>query len=173
MGKALHKPIDFEAIETAARSSALEIAARVVESVLNADTTDYQGSTMACSCGGLATYHGRRLKNYVTLLGKMNLSRAYYYDPVCGHGFFPRDAQLGLLGGSCSPAMIRMIGSTAAEVSFTTAAELIEELSSIVVTAKRVERVAERLGEEISCDEQQDIEAEPPRSLSDFDPKSI
>ena len=163
MGHALGGvPLDFEAIETAARGTALAVAARVVEAALNQNTKDYRGGSIPCSCGGTGVYAGRREKQIVTVLGKMTVSRAYYYDEHCGQGCFPRDEQLGIGKGSCSPGMMRMIGSAAAEVSFATAAELIQELSGIGVSVKRVERTAKALGTEIFRDEQETVAAEAP-----------
>jgi len=154
--------LDLEAVETAARSSALAVAARVVEAALNQNTKDYRGGSIACSCGGSAVYAGRRTKQVLTILGKMTISRAYYYDAACGHGVCPRDEELGIGNGSCSPGMMRMISSAAAEVSFATAAELIDELSGVGVSVKRVERTAKALGREIFHDEQQTVIPEAP-----------
>lgn len=51
--------MDFEAIETAVRRKALEIAARAVEQKFNAESSDCAGPTIVCSCGGAARYKGR------------------------------------------------------------------------------------------------------------------
>ncbi len=44
----------------AARRQALRLAAYALEQRLNADTSDDAGPKLACSCGGLAQYRGRR-----------------------------------------------------------------------------------------------------------------
>ncbi|MDP3940129.1 MAG: hypothetical protein Q8R92_18590, partial [Deltaproteobacteria bacterium] len=61
--------VDFEAIETAARRRALQVAARAVERRLNTDTSDHPGPTLPCPCGQAARYAGRRPKTLQTALG--------------------------------------------------------------------------------------------------------
>ena len=60
----------------------------------------------------------------------MELVRAWYHCDACGRGFAPRDRDLGLDGGSLSPAVPRMVGSAAGEVSFATAGSLLHELAA-------------------------------------------
>jgi hypothetical protein len=43
--------LDFEALETAARQQALQVAARALEGWLNADTSDHTGSHLAAPAG--------------------------------------------------------------------------------------------------------------------------
>ena len=92
------------------------------------------------------------------VLGPLELERAYYHCPACGHGFFPRDQRLGLQDTSLSPAVTRMIGTVGAMVSFEEGRQLLEELAGVAVDAKQVERAAEALGAEIAADEIQDLE---------------
>jgi hypothetical protein len=58
----------LEAVEIAARRQALRLAARALEQKLNADTSDYTGPELTCSCGGLAQYHGRHDKTFESRL---------------------------------------------------------------------------------------------------------
>ena len=78
--------MDFEAVEMAARRQALRLAARALVQRLNADTTDYAGPELPCSCGGQAQYHGRHDETFESVLGPLHLSRAYYYCAVCEAG---------------------------------------------------------------------------------------
>jgi hypothetical protein len=155
-------PIDFEAIETAARRRVLHVAARAVESRINADTSDCVGSMLPCSCGKVTRYVGRRSKTFQTVLGEMTLERAYYHCALCQNGFCPRDRSLGIEGSSLSPAVTRMVGLAAALVSFQEADELMRELAGVAVGAKAVERTAEGLGREIAADERKVVETSPP-----------
>lgn len=145
--------LDFEAIETAARRQALHVAARAIERRFNADTTDHVGPTLPCPCGRPARYAGRRDKTFTTALGELTLSRAYYHCEPCAGGFCPRDRALGLRDSSLSPAATRMVGKSAAMVSFAESSELLHELAGLAVDAKQVERTAEGLGRAIACDE--------------------
>lgn len=135
------------------RRQALTLAARAVEARINADTSDYVGPSAPCSCGELARYAGRSPLSLISVLGAMTLQRAYYHCVRCNSGFFPRDRALGIEGGSLSPGVLRMVGASAAVVSFRESAELISELAGLEVSIKQVERSAEALGREIASDE--------------------
>lgn len=145
------------------RHRALQVAARAVARRLNADTSDHAGPTLPCpGCGKLARYAGRPSKTFTTVLGDMTLSRAYYHCASCLGGFFPRDRALGLHDTSLSPATTRMVGLSAAMVSFEESSELMDKLASVPVDAKQVERKAKSLGREIARDERTVVEIEPP-----------
>jgi hypothetical protein len=49
------------------------LAARALEQRLNADSSDYAGPKLACPCGGLAPYRGRREKTFASVLGPLTL----------------------------------------------------------------------------------------------------
>jgi hypothetical protein len=132
------------------------MASTVLARWLNSDTSDYVGDSTQCPhCGGTALYHGRRPRMVVTAVGTMELSRAYYYDPVCHQGFFPRDQDLRFDQSSYSPHVVRSIGSVASVVSFQESSVMLEELSGLAIGAKQVERVAESLGQMVDCFEKQ------------------
>jgi hypothetical protein len=161
--------LDFEAIETAVRRRALQVAAHAVAARLNADTSDHAGPRLSCPrCDRPARYAGRQSKTFTTVLGKMTLSRAYYHCDACKDGFCPRDQALGLAQTSLSPATTRMVGLAAAMVSFEESSELMENLASVPVDAKQVERTAEALGREIAEDERSIVEPEPPPASTMF-----
>ena len=151
----------FERLERACREVALGAMATALAAALNADRSDEAGARAPCGCGGTAHRAGRRTKTFTTALGGMTLERAWYHCDACGRGFAPRDRDLGLDGGSLSPAVLRMVGSAAGEVSFATAGSLLHELAGLNVDAKTVERHAEALGREIAADERDRVEAGP------------
>jgi len=138
------------------------VAARAIERRFNADTTDHAGPTLPCTCGRPARYAGRRDKTFTTALGELTLSRAYYHCEPCAGGFCPRDRALGLHDTSLSPAATRMVGKSAALVSFAESSELLHELAGLAVVAKQVERTAEGLGRAIACDERAVVDPAPP-----------
>ena len=162
LGQTTADSLDLEAVETAARRGALQVAALALQERLNADGSDWQGPRLPCGCGNTARYAGRRHKTVLTALGPVALRRAYYHCSRCKTGFFPRDRALGLADASLSPAVTRMIGTAAARVSFVEATALLDELAALRVDPKRVERAAEALGREIAADERQHIEPLPP-----------
>jgi hypothetical protein len=105
----------------------------------------------------MARYAGRRAKTFESVLGPLKLERAYFHCAACGHGFCPRDRQLGLQDTSLSPAVTRMVAAVGAVTSFEEGSQLLRELAGVEVDAKHVERAAEALGREIAQDEKQDV----------------
>jgi hypothetical protein len=140
----------------------MAIAARVIEQKFNSDHSDYVGPTKACTCGAEANFAGRRRKVFITAVGEMMLSRAYYHCDKCGSGFCERDRALGLEDSFLSPAVTRMNGMAAARVSFKETSELLSELAGIDVEMKQAERAAEKLGSEIEQDERKVVETTVP-----------
>jgi hypothetical protein len=139
------------------------VAARAVEARLNADPSDHVGPTVRCPrCGGPAAYAGRHRKTFESVLGPLTLARAYYHCAACAAGVCPRDAALGLVGTSLSPAVTRMVGTVGALVSFVEGHALLRELAGVEVDAKHVERTAEALGRAIAADEQRVVTPDPP-----------
>lgn len=144
------------------RRQVLALAARAVERWLNADTSDGAEPTLPCSCGQPGRYAGRRPKWLQCALGMVRFERAYYHCAGCQTGFCPRDRELGLEGGSLSPALRRMVGAVGALVSFQEGSQLLEELAGVGLDPKQVERTAEQLGREIAQDERRVVIPEPP-----------
>jgi hypothetical protein len=130
-----------------------------VQQQLNHDRSDYTGPQQACACGGQARYVGRRRKVFHSVLGPLELERAYYHCQRCQQGWCPRDRQLGLENTSLSPALTRMIGTVGSLVRFQEGCQLLVELAGVAVDAKQVERTAEALGAEVAAAEKQDEEA--------------
>lgn len=60
---------------------------------------------------------------------------------------------------SLSPAVVRMIGTVGALVSFEQGSELLRDLAGVTLDAKRVERSAEALGAEMADEEQRTVQA--------------
>ena len=80
------------------------------------------------------------------MLGPVTISRAWYHCAGCGHGFAPRDQQLGISGVSLSPGLAEMIALAGSEVPFGKAAGLLAGLAGITLSPKTVERSAEASG---------------------------
>jgi hypothetical protein len=80
------------------------------------------------------------------VLGPVTLRRAWYHCAQCGHGFAPRDAELGVAGQGMSPGLRKMTARAAAAVPFAAAAKLVGELAGIPLTGRRAGRRAEADG---------------------------
>jgi len=138
------------------------VAARAVEHRINADTSDHGGPPVPCPrCGQPARYVDRRAKTVTSVLGALTLERAYFHCEPCATGFCPRDAALGVEGGSLSPGVLRMVGLVGATVSFAEGHEFLRDLAGVAVPTKHVERAAEALGREIATEERHVVEPPP------------
>ncbi|MGA8453806.1 MAG: hypothetical protein WB800_00265, partial [Streptosporangiaceae bacterium] len=87
----------------------------------------YRGPRAQCVKGHQAMFTGYRDKTADTVLGAVTLRRAWYHCAGCGHGFAPRDEQLGVAGQSMSPGLRKMTARAAAAVPFAAAARLVGE----------------------------------------------
>jgi hypothetical protein len=133
-------------LEQAMRAALTSAGARLLEAVLAGDDDGYAGPHAKCGAGHRAGYAGSREKTVSTVLGPVQVARAWYHCAECEHGFAPRDEQLGVAGTSLSPGLAEMIARAGAEVPFGTAAELVAGLAGITVNARTVERSAEASG---------------------------
>jgi hypothetical protein len=128
------------------RAGLIQLGTWVLEDLLAADP-GYAGPRADCRCGYQAQMVSRRDKTVDTVLGRVAIRRAWYHCTACGHGFAPRDAQLGIAGQGMSPGLRKMVARAAAAVPFAAAARLISELAGLVVTGKRAGRHAEADGQ--------------------------
>src|SRR5947207_1073066 len=112
LGRQAVEDLDLEALELAVRQQVLQLAGAAVEQRLNADTSDERGSRIRCACGQEARWVGRRSKRVHSVLGPLHLERAYYHCSSCGHGFCPRDEQLGMDGTGIPLRAEELVGRT-------------------------------------------------------------
>jgi len=132
-------------LEQAMRAALSASGARLLEAVLAAES-GYQGPRADCGRGHQAAFAGCRAKTVTTVLGPVQVTRAWYHCRQCGHGLAPRDGQLGVTGTSLSPGLAEMTARAGAEVPFGKAAGLLADLTGISLDAKAVERSAEAAG---------------------------
>lgn len=107
-----------------------------------------------CACGQTARYHDRRPKHLLTVLGPLQIERAYYHCAHCRQGHSPRDRELDVEGTQCSPGVRRMLAEVGSESSFEQGRAQLELLAGLEVTTKAVERHAESIGADIAAREQ-------------------
>lgn len=135
----------IEAAELAIRAGLTRLGRSVLEDLLAADG-GYRGPRADCGAGHQARFVSCRDKAVDTVLGPVTLSRAWYHCAACGHGFAPRDAELGVAGQTMSPGLAKMADRAGAAVPFTPAAKLVGELAGIEMGGKRLGRRAEADG---------------------------
>jgi len=91
-----------------------------------------------------ARYHGHRSKTLLTVLGPVQLERAY-----------ARDRELDVEGQESSPGVRRMMALVGGETSFDRGRQQPELLAGLKATAKAVERQSEAIGADIAAREQE------------------
>jgi Family of unknown function (DUF6788) len=131
----------MEAAEKVIRAGMLRLGAGMPGQLLAADP-GFRGSRLDCGNGHQAEFIACRDKTFDTVLGPVTVNRAWYHCADCGHGFAPRDAELGVAGTSLSPGLTAMNDTAAAAGPFAKAARLLDDLAGITLTAKRVERAS-------------------------------
>jgi len=135
----------LEAAELAIRAGMMALGRGLLEPLLAADG-GYRGPRAPCGAGHQAPFVSYRGKCVDTAVGPVAVRRAWYHCPACGHGFAPRDAELGVAGQSVSPGLAKMSDRAAAAVPFAPAARLVGELAGITLTGRRLGRRAEADG---------------------------
>jgi len=126
------------------------IGATMLELLLNADGGDYRGTTIPCKKGHACEFEGYRTKSLLTVLGAVSVKRAYYSDKECNTGFYPKDGMLDIEETSYSPGVRRMMSKVGSYRPFGPGHDDLYELAGIRVTAKEVERVSERVGQQVA-----------------------
>ncbi len=128
------------------RAALAATGARLLEAVLAGGDDGYAGPHAKCGAGHQIGYAGSREKTVGTVLGPVQVMRAWYNCQECKGGFAPRDERLGVAGTLLSPGLAEMIARAGAEVPFGKAAALVQDLAGITVSTRTVERPAEASG---------------------------
>ncbi|HWU38571.1 MAG TPA: ISKra4 family transposase, partial [Candidatus Acidoferrum sp.] len=142
---------DLEASEMAIRGSMHQLGGSLLEKVLNADGGGYVGQEVDCGQGHRARWVDFRTKAIVTVLGPVQVERAYYHCPDCGGGVIPKDRDWDVVSSGFSPGVRRLLGRVGSQESFEQGRQDLEALADIRVTAKQVERVAECIGQQVEA----------------------
>ena len=119
---------------------------------------------VACACGHAAAYQRQCTAQVTTLLGPISMGRAYYLCAACGHGQHPLDAQLEFCAGSRSAALdelLALLGAT--QDSFAEAAQVLERLTLVHVSANSVRAATEQLGAVLLAHHAPPVAERPPR----------
>lgn len=91
-------------------------------------------------------FKGRQILQLQCLFGSFTIARKYFYHPLKGAGHFPADAALGLEEGY-TPALARLMCMEGADESgFEKAERHLAETGGICVSARQIQRVAQRVG---------------------------
>lgn len=148
LGRRPGQRIDMEATEKALRQMGQRLGGTLLEKLLNGNA-EPGSSHVDCGAGHLAKLIEMRSKQVTTVLGQVEIGRAYYYCAQCEDGVIPKDRELDIVGTSLSPGVRRMIGRVGGKEPFDEGRADLEELAGVIVSTKAVERAAEAIGADI------------------------
>lgn len=124
-----------------------ELGASLVAGLCSLAAAPQPSPSVPCVCGQPAGYQRERKAQVTTLLGSISIQRSYYLCTACGVGQHPLDAHLQFCAGSRSAALdelLALLGAT--QDSFVQAAQVLERLTLVHVSANSVRAATEQLG---------------------------
>lgn len=146
--------VDLEAMESGIRGQVLGMGGVILQRLLSRTDGGYRGSSIRCRCGEKARFIGYRTKMLRTLLGAIEIRRAYYHCARCHRGKIPQDEIWDIQQCGFSPGLRRLMSRIGAQESFGLASEDLRELAGVEVCCKEVERISEEVGREMRALEQ-------------------
>ena len=148
--------VDLEALEFGLRAVMLAAGARALEALVAGVGSGRRGEPALCSCGRQMESRGQEPKRIRTILGAIGYRRSRYVCPDCGASRFPGDEALDVVGTGFSPGLRRLMARAGSRDTFKEGREDLREYAGVEVTAKDVERVAEKTGKEIAAWQEQE-----------------
>lgn len=150
----------FEWIEREWRRMLLEFGAKMLGRFFEATKwTGYEGPSKDCSsCNGIMKFVNNRKKGVTTLLGGLQIDRAYYYCSGCGKGEHPLDRCMDVERTLFSPGVRKGANLLGGEDIFLEGEEFFRDVVGIHISEKSVERFTERTGEQIEQMQLEEIE---------------
>lgn len=140
--------VDLGALEFAVRDSVHGIGRVLLEQLLQGDHGQC-GPRIDCGQGHQAEFVSYRPKQLTTVLGSVELCRAYYHCVACARGLVPTDAALDVVDTSFSPGVRRLMARVGAQEPFDAGRQDLAELAGVQVHTKEVERISEQCGQQI------------------------
>ena len=137
---------DLGALEQAVDSKMRQLGQGLLQRVVRRRRNGYKGSSVLCDCGGSKRFVGHRAKNVHTVLGWIEVERAYYHCRECGVGLAPYDIDSGLGPGQLSAGLARACCLLAVDDSFEQTARKIEQLFGQKVSPNTIERLTHQIG---------------------------
>jgi len=132
-----------------ARGIGCVILQAALETMDNGKTTSHR----SCACGGSQRYVSDRRKRLQTLLGPVEIRRAYYHCRNCGRGEFPLDRALGVDRTSWTPGVQEVVAWADAELAYGRASEFLERTMGLSLSKDAHETLSATLGEAVQPDE--------------------
>ena len=133
------------------RAAVLRVGAGILSELLSGIGSGRRNHPVDCSCGERMSSRGLRSKPLLTLLGPVEFRRTMLRCKACGATSYPGDEMLDVVGTSRSPGVRRMAARAGSKATFKEACEDLRVYAGIDVSPKDVERVAEKVGEDIEA----------------------
>lgn len=125
---------DLEEVEKEVRCQILKLGGNILKQAFKVAGSGYHGSGVECECGEKKKFIGNREKVVTTLLGEMEVKRAYYYCEGCGSSWTPLDERYDIEDTGFSPGLREAISKVDAEVSFERGSLLLKDLLEVEIS---------------------------------------
>jgi hypothetical protein len=136
-------------VESALRAAVLSAGAKALGGLLEGFGCGRREHPLQCHCGAYMQSKGIEEKALLTIMGPVSYRRSRYECSQCGKVRYPGDEELDVVGTGRTPGLRRMMARAGSRQPFKEAREDLRVYAGIEVSAKDVERVAERIGEHI------------------------
>jgi hypothetical protein len=137
---------DLGALEQAIEAKVRQLGQGLLQRAVWRQPNGYKGSSIVCDCGGSKRFVGYRTKDVHTVLGWIEVKRAYYHCRECGVGVFPYDIDSGLGTGQLSAGLAKACCLLAVDDSFEQTARKLEQLFGQKVSPNTIERLVHQVG---------------------------
>jgi len=145
--------LDLEQVETGLRAAVHRGGAAALAHLL--DQAPPEERKRPCKCGKTARYIEMRSRSILSVLGPVQICRAYYWCDACQSSQTPADREWDIQETAFSPGVRRMMALVGQECSFDAGRRQLEMLAGLEVNAKAVERIAEAIGTDIEARERE------------------
>lgn len=142
------KRFDLEAVEGALRAAVLTAGAKILEELIVGIGCGRREDSVVCRCGSVMQSKGIEHKTIVTIMGAVSYGRSRYECALCGETGYPGDEDLDIVGTTRAPGVRRMTARAGSRQPFKESQQDLKVYAGIHLSAKDVERMAERVGEQ-------------------------
>jgi len=149
---------DMGALEELVKEKMQLLGKGLLQRLVDRQPNGYEGSSMACQCGGSMKFVQHRSKDIHSLFGWIKVRRAYYHCPDCGASVAPYDVASGLGSEQLSPGLAKACCTLGVDDSFEQSSRKLEELFGQQVSDSTVERVVQAVGSVASRQQDQQLE---------------
>lgn len=146
---AISRKFDLEAVEAAIRTAVLATGAKVLGGLLEGIGCGRREQPLQCHCAAIMQSKGIEEKTLLSIMGPTPYRRSRYECDDCGEIRYPGDEELDIVGTGRTPGLRRMLTRAGSRQTFKEGREDLKVYAGIEVSPKDVERVAEKIGDQI------------------------